>query len=324
MPVIVFGFIGGFFLPSAFGAEIPFEFVEDTTKLTDSTGSAWEDTTTMDIPSANFTTGRKYLIVASAFTYSSAGETMGIKLQHGTTDFPASIQELEYQFLDFGRNWLFFDVWTAVAGEKIQMQHKRVDGTGSLKLDNMMLFAMEISEELTENTDWFYDENFTKTDLSSTWSTTNNAKIEFTPSETQDYLIMALGWLNNTDTTNQQESRLRSTGTIGEEQPLTSQESEKSSDIHVQPLIRTFTLDSEANTFEQQSRVDSGTLPDRFYSKVFGLRLDAFNQHNFGWNETQSNVNVCVGWACVNSDDGIGFNVTASPEGNFYWLVQNQ
>ncbi len=286
--------------PNVLAAEIPHSFYVDTTEFTNAAASGWTNITNYRLDSSEFTADRKYLIIANNLVYTQTnGALHGIRVMHGTTDFPYSELSREHPANDFGELYSWFTVWTAVAGEDIYVQYNR--GANTFAIDSMTLFAMEISEELTENTDWFYDNtNDTKTDLSTTWSTTNNANVTFTPSGAGElWLIATTAWQNNTDTTNEHQSRINSVGTITETQPQKLKESEISTTNILLTLYRSFILNSESNSFAEQSGMDSGTLGDRWSSSIFALNLEQFETQAGNWTEAEQAPGTPAGWANV-------------------------
>ena len=268
-----------------------------------------------DIRSGNFTTGRDYLIIYSA-DHKSSSATNRLNWQAFTGDrdnylvgatslIDTDTFGIVYETM--GTNhWLkhtWFIVWTATAGDDVWFSGG-VNSGGSFNSDNMQIFAMEISEELTENTDWFYDTDDNTEALTTTWQTVDNAELSFTPDDDDsDWLIMAQSQIDVAGTSVNYESRITSTGTVAESFKYESSEGEDSNEFRSQHFARVYNLDNEAQTFKLESRTDTANSGNKIEQKLFALRLDAFNQHFSLFNTTGFTVttttNFAVGFAAI-------------------------
>ena len=282
-----------FVFPNVFGVEIGHSQTTVTTDVT-STGLTWINVTGAVIDSTEFTVGEDYLIMVSGenrFPWSV--EKLYVSLVHGNTNFTDSLdQSEEFSNPDF-YSYNYWTVWTAVAGEDVYLKWK-ADATALRHFDQIKLIAIHI-EELTENTDWFYDSDSSTTALTTSWSTSNNPEITFTPSETSDWLVMTSSYHFVDNLNENLETRINSTGTINELQPFASQEGEQVDEQRVKTLYRVFTLDSESNTFTQESRNAGGSSGTREAGQVFALNLERFVDNESIWNETSIDIcNTCT------------------------------
>ncbi|MBD3253413.1 hypothetical protein GF386_06780, partial [Candidatus Pacearchaeota archaeon] len=288
--------------------ELPHVFIEQTSAQTRTGVSSWGDISGAVIDSGNFTAGRKYLIVATAQIGMNDGAgDYGARLLHGSAAFTGSDHIFDPYYATSSYMYFWFTVWTAVEGEDVQLQHITLDSSDTVSTDQVTILAIELSEILTEDTDWFFDEDASSTGLSDSWSSSNNAEIQFTPnSNSEDWLILATGRIDQDSSSRNWETRINSAGTITSTQPEISIEGEDTTnDRYVHTLARVYTLNNEENTFTSQSRRDSGSGGTRTYSAIFALNLENFESHENYWNE-----------ASVDTDDNNDNFATATEIGS--------
>ncbi len=266
-------------------AEIAHAFAEQTSIQTHTGDTSWTDISGAAIASGSFTAGKKYLLICKAnFGGNSFSGSFGIKTLHGSTDFGTSVYQLEPAVISplIYYSYFWFTVWTAIASEGIKMQYQNVNNTGdTVHADQLTLCAINLSDDVTENTDWYFDETVTDTSLSTTWSTSNNGSVTFTPSGASNWLIMTASRIDVSSVSVQFESRINSSGDVTDTEPKVSQEGEDTTnDFLVFGLLRAFALTNQSNTFTEQSRVDSGSgAGPRKSSAIFALNLDKFDVH---------------------------------------------
>ncbi len=264
-------------------AEIAHAFAEQTTLQTHTGDTSWTDISGAAIASGSFTTGKKYLLICKAnLNGDNTAGNFGIKMLHGSTDFGTSENIIEVANTSQYQPYLWFTVWTAVASEGIKMQFATTTNTGvdTVRVDQITLFAMNLSDDLTEDTDWFFDETVADTTLSTTWSTTNNATKTFTPSGNSDWLVMTASRIDPDSAARNFESRINSSGDVTDTEPVCSQEGEDTAnDRFVFTLLRAFALTNQSNTFTEQGRIDVATGGPRKSSTIFLLNLEKFKDH---------------------------------------------
>ena len=240
------------------------------TNYTDISGAA--------IASGNFTAGRKYLIVITAQVGAVDGSNdVAIRTLHGSTPFVESQYDFETVEPNELTTYGWFTVWTAISSEAIKLQWKTIVGSNTVKGDNFTLFAMEISEELTEGADWHFDEVVTDTGLTTAWSTTNNATRTFTPSGSSDWLVLVRSRINHASANRQLETRIERAGEATSTTPFQSTEGEDTTlDRFCHILARPFACTAVSNTFTSASRNDGASSGTRISSAVFCLDLSRF------------------------------------------------
>ena len=272
-------------------AEIAHTAVEQLTEQTHTGDTLWTDIPGASIASGNFTVGKKYLLIAHCLKQYNESGLAGFKVLHGSTDFASS----DAQFPpDSGvaayYPYFWWTVWTAVSGEAVKMQFKVDDNARTVKARRITLFAMNLSDDLTEGTDWDFAENSTVTDLSTTWSTTNNAAITFTPgSAGDDWLVMTRTRIdaNVSFSSFNMEGRMDRGGEATSTEPKASEEREASTELKIFSLLRTFNLGASSNTFTEKSRESGATSFQRTHSGVFALNLAKFDVQANSWLETE-------------------------------------
>ena len=258
-------------------SEIPHTYVEQTTKQTHTGDTNWTDISGASISSGSFTTGRKYLLIFQAeITGSNTFSNFSVKSLHGSTDF-TSAMNLEVQSPDVYYPYTWFTVWTAIDSEGIKMQFKTDSSAQTVKADQISITSVEISEDLSENTDWFFATR-TASDTLSTSFTATNPSVTISTNGTDDWLIITVSQINPASNTVNYESRINLDGSTLT--PLHSQEGEDTTnDLQMHFLTRVYTPDNNSHTFTSDARVDSGTAGTREHSSIFALNLNKFDVH---------------------------------------------
>ncbi len=309
-------------------ADLPHNFTEFQGSQTHNSAT-WTVVTNQNITSGNFVVGRKYLIYATnKFEGRGLSEDLGTRILHGTTVFPESNIRIQSRGVsEEMHQYKFLAVWTAVSGEGISMEASRPSGSQANFVKEASIFTLEISEELTENTDWHFNENFTEQEATTSFSTTNNATITFTPpSAGDDWLIIGVQKHTGFSTVTSIETRMRRTGEATENGFIAAYEGESSGDTinHLNCMVKN--LGASSNTFEMQFRNTSGTQWDRGYGLVFAINLSKFTSHVIQHDESSfasNNTNFDI------SDDPVEIMTqdftpaTAGDVWSFFWSQNN-
>lgn len=273
----------------AHAAAINHTFVEVNTIQT-TTSTSFVDVPGVAIASGSFTAGKKYLLYLTAIVGNSGGNGTFTKLLHGTTDFAESLVGYETSTINkssFG----VFTVWTAVSGEGIKLQFKSNTATPSANIDHISLVAMNLSDDLTENTDWFYNEVATDSALSTTFL--DGGAVTFTPGTAgHDWLVLSYANIDPGDTTTQSISRINRSGEAASSLPQASYEVPFSDKFNGFQLARVFNLGAASNTFKEQSATSSGTAHVRLHSSIFVLNLNKFSNHAFAYTEADASLSA--------------------------------
>lgn len=110
---------------------------------------------------------------------------------HASTAFAESEQRYEIQFAGAEHMYSWWTVFTQPGTpETIKMQYRNVTSAGhTVYADEIQIIAINLSDDLTENTDWHYAADTTQT--AQTGSFVDRASITFTPSSgVNDWLIL--------------------------------------------------------------------------------------------------------------------------------------
>jgi len=248
----------------------------------------------------DFIDGHKYLIIATS-TWAGADNTVTyeINMQHGNatvgTIFDGSQSIVEPQHTSTGcdngdkmHKFWHWVIWNPVgveqAGEDIAINY--ISSGTEMTYDDVTMFVLEISEDLVEDEDWFYDSNTTDEPLDDVgWGTNSSATLSFTPSVTEvddDWLILGTALLEVDDIIDQFETRLNFENNTSLT-PYLSQEGEDPTGTFVQSFSRVFTLNNtQAHDFTVESRTDALSVGSnqRLFNGIFALNLDRFESHN--------------------------------------------
>ena len=260
-------------------------YVEQMTQQVATTISPY--TVAATLSSSQFVLGQKYLVVVNAlFSSNNAGVGGNIKTFHGNTIFNGSHVNRENTGSSvYHYTYTYFTVWTAVAGEDITLQfNTNVEAGNTTQMNQITIFAMEISEELQEGQDWYFNEIDESTDLANNvWTAYNNATLNITPQNSgDDWLVMTVAQLRDVGSGAsgaQALTRINHTGDVSETDPTLQLTTQDTNDIFVDCNIRAYTLTNSPNTFqEQSSQIFSGTA-HRSYSAAFALNLSKFKNH---------------------------------------------
>ena len=245
----------------------------------------------MSIASGSFTTGKKYLIVATAQTTAVAGcAAAEVKLRHGATDFGLSAQNINHCNVNVWATYGFMTVWTAVASEGIDMQVTSASSDG--KIDQAHIQVINLSDDLVENTDWFTATESANTALSATPG--DGCSITFTPgSAGKDWLVLVSDRISTgNQTTAAIISNLSRSGEASSSTPSWRVRS-SSGTLRLASLhARVFNLGASSNTFKEQAAMESGTSGARTGSTCFALNLSKFNAHGFAYTDADFNLNT--------------------------------
>ncbi len=262
-------------------AEIAFSFTS-VPSLKSHTGDAnWTDISDATIGDAIFTSGKSYLIYVNAQVGGSAtGAGFGIRTLHGTTAFGESVFSFDPGSTLVGlNNYGWFTVWEAVTDEGIKLQFTTQSSTETVQVDFCTIFSMNLTDDLTKDTDWHFNENASDHTMESTYGNENDATITFTPGTADDdWLVMSYCQINPQSANVNYFSALDRSGEATSTLPELSQEVESTSiDEMMLPIIRVFSLGAAENIFKAQAKHDTtGDKTDVEHGAVFALNLDMF------------------------------------------------
>ena len=277
-------------------AEIAHSFVSQPTRQEHTGDANFTDISGAAITSGNFTADDKYLIVVSAQAdLSEIGDQHRIQTLHGSTAFAESELVWDNGNSAIGRNnYMWFTVWTAVTDEGIKLQYKTDTSTFTVGADTITLFSMNLSNDLTENTDWHFAEDATDHTVAASYGDADDASVTFTPgTASEDWLVLSYSRLAPGDSTTNWYGAIDRSGEATSTLPEASQEREASGDRMLPTTFRVFELGAASNTFKSQCRHDgAGEIANRVHNSIFALNLDKFDVQSNSYTEGSAALSV--------------------------------
>jgi len=252
-------------------------FAEQTTNQTRTGATTFANVSGAVIASGDFVAGQKYLILVSCqSSLSVSSANFRLRVAHGGTAFADSEYSVQPNLANTRMPYLYFTVWTAVASEDITLQHATDVAGNTVSTDQAVLFAMRLDADLTENTDWFYNENTTSNPLGVTFE--DGASVAFTPAVASHlWLLLYRHQRTASAATSQGESWADLSGGTAANWGLWSVEGElTTSDIHFSSFARAISLPASAHTFKAQGRSETADVFTHLRSAVFALDLGKF------------------------------------------------
>jgi len=258
-------------------------FVEVNSEFT-TASNVYVDVTGAVISSGSFTVGKKYLLVITAQVVEDAGGYFFMQPRHGSTDFAESGQYFAPAGSGSGVNFRYtygwFTVWTAVSGEAIQLRMGVTSGNAIVNKVGML--AICLSDDVVENTDWFFAEATADASLSTTPS--DGASITFTPSGASDWLVLSLARIDYSATSVIVTSKMVRSGEASSSTPAEVLDASATDQEDTRFLARVFACTAASNTFKEQS-VSGSSSSTRVYSSIFALNLNKFAAHGFTYTD---------------------------------------
>ena len=275
----------------AYATSLGHTFVEQTTRQT-STSTTYTDISGANIASGNFTVGKKYLLVFTGqMDGSSTAQDNFVKAIHGSTDFEGSEFAFEPDDASLRTAYFWFTVWTAVSGEAVKLQFKG-EVSNTVGIDQITMVAIKLSDDLTENTDWFFNENTTNATIQSLYGDDNSTgSVTFTPNGTDDWLVLATSQLDPDSVSLEFQTRINAGGGVTDTGVEWIVEGEDSTnDLMVQTLAKVYTPTSTSTTFETETQRESADGGTKLYNSIFALNLNKLAVHAF--QATQAEINL--------------------------------
>jgi len=245
-----------------------------------------------DVTDFDFVVDEDYLLLVSAkFGGRSGVDQFILKLLHNNTIFQGSTMNYEVPQTnnscgadDDLFNYFWFTLYTPNATEATQDINFEINSLANnqMQIDDVTIQVIHLSDALTKDTDYFFNEVLTTETLATGFATPNNATISFTPTvNNNDWMILGSNQIDTGSATINYESRIFFNGTEIDF-PLMSEEGEDvSEELYVQTLSRFVTLTNSSQVIQMQSQIDeagAGTH-ERTYSSIFALNLDKFREH---------------------------------------------
>lgn len=243
------------------------------------------------ISAGSFTANKKYLILALGyFSSTSATDDLTIKLVHGTT--PTDFTDGSYliEGAGDGANAGIFASWLYVfdqpgTAEQVKIQFS-TPSAADATCHMSQIFALKLSDDFTENTDWFTNE--VTADYTHTTSFVDQANVTFTPNGTDEWLVLAHAVADIGIVTAQCEYQLDDS-VAGVLQPLYSVEGEATTELKPTLLVRAYTPSNASHNIAIQARDETvGNVTAS--SRIFILNLSKFRQHFVNYTEAEASL----------------------------------
>lgn len=251
-------------------AAIQHFYVENTGTPT-TASSTYADIASMSVSSGNFTAGKKYLLLVNAQFQEDNTGLYKIRLAHGGTGFANTETTMSVSSTSLDELICFFEVWTAVGGEDITVQHAVTSGNGNLRY--VTLTVINLSDDVVENTDWILNERSNDDALSTT--PVDGASVTFTPASAGTWLILTTGKYTAGDSTNRCISRQERSGEATSSDPSSQETPGSTNWIFPITNMRAYSLTNASNTFKEVSAA-SASIHTRVHSQLFALNLSKF------------------------------------------------
>jgi hypothetical protein len=268
-------------------AEIQYASATQTTQQTQ-TSATYGDVSGVSIAADTFAAGTRVLVLCTAMLSSGTGSTFRwARVVHGSTAFAESECIDHKSGADHYVPYQFFTVWTVVAGEALKLQFAS-NGSATAKIDQCFLFAMNLDDDLVENTDWFFNERSTNDALTST-TVVDGAYVSFTPEETDhDYLVLCYAQHDPADTSTQMISALYRNGVVS---GSIRHEGFNASQQFCALQSNVYTEGTSLVTFTEGSSASAAAAHNRLHSSIFVLDLTKFRS----WASAHASGDVALG-----------------------------
>lgn len=252
-----------------------------------STSTSFVDVTGASITSGNFVAGQKYLILATwQQTNTSSGVRSMGQVIHGSTTFEGSDNDFTSRTANEYITGAYSTVWTAVASEAVKLQFKCSSGT--VKVDQVQLFAMRLDADLTENTDWFFGESTTDETLNVAGTFEDGGSVTFTGAG-EDWLVLSMSQVDINAAGNVTSRINNSNGSTTT--PSAIQTDDNNTGVKGFNLSRVFAGLSGSSTIKEQSTSDE-TTSIRLYSNIFALKMNKFAARAGAYTDADANLSA--------------------------------
>lgn len=310
-------------------AEINNTWVEALTEDT-TTSATWSTVSGATITSFMSNTKKYFVFINCGMNATAGTDHFAFRVTHGGTVITSSDYRGEVRLSDATEGYYVYNYWTVITADgddDIDLEFSSPLAGDTVYARFVTMFAMNLSDDLIENTDWHYGEENTSVTLPSSY--TDKAKVTFTPATAGNDWAVFFQCRNNPGTTSDSVfSALRSAGTVTETTEFFEEEGkDTSTDRYVMAGMRVYeSLGAISQTFAYQ--VYHEDIPagagDYYNSQVFALDLSLFKNHSSYWNAANStawatspvyneevgtadisptvtgDVWILAGWSCIN------------------------
>jgi hypothetical protein len=248
--------------------------------------------TVLTLAAGSMVAGAKYLVLAQMNVGGgNVANQYGARLVHGGSDtvFLGSelITEAHGTVGDL-HHMTYMTVWTQPgSAEDIKLQVKTNNASNPVSWDTANIVVIRLDDDLTENTDyWFNEDDDSGAPTALTTTEAPFANVTFTPAA-EDYLVIGHIQIACNNVAISHRVRLNRDDT--DLAPLYLWEGETTNDNLTSMILRAYTLSASSQNIAIEAEDDgSGTQSDHVSSRLFILRLSAFEDHmSPSWNEAE-------------------------------------
>lgn len=279
--------------------------------------TTWVDVCQID--ASSFVAGKKYLILASAYLGNGDNASLvGARLVRGLTPtaFTDSTTGMETRATTQKTAYSYFTVFEQPGGGaeliKLQINNSATDTT-TLTLGQV--FALKLSDDFVESTDWHYTEvttDYTTTTAFSGTDSSEAASVTFTPNGTDNWLVLVNAAIVPGSTS--VPYRMSLFGSVETtDEPAMQTEGEDAADIRNHLLARTFTPTAVSHVYHPRFN-HTTTASTVNSSRTFALNLNKFRQNAFTYLVTEEQPATVPTWTTTRT-------LSPTPEVTGNWFI---
>ena len=277
--------------------------------------TAWVDVCT--IAAGSFTASKKYLILAIAHIRSdtsSANETR-VRLVHGGTPTLFTDANSAYEETSADQDTVvgWMEVWTQPGTAELVKLQVSSSSTSTHRVILGQIFALKLDDDLTLNTDYFYNE--VTGDYTTTVTPTAQASVTFTPNGTDSYLVIAQSAVDTVGITTEYYQSIYDS-VEGLDTPKIEVESEDATNEYRNYLLaRVFTPSAASHTFS--TRISGETAGDHIAlsSRIFVIRLNKFAAFGQAYTAAEDQPVAAASWETEQT-----LSVTPTVNGDWFYI----
>ncbi len=254
---------------------------DETTAVDTHTGDVnWTDITGASL--TGHTGSKKYLIIVNAlFGLDNVSNQAGFRVLHGSTVFDSSFANMEVNSTGGALNGFFW--WTVFtqpgSPEDIKCQFRTAGSTRTVSADEIRIHAINLTDDLTEGTDWSFAED-TSGPTQHTTTPVDRVSLVFTPVDAgDDWLILARNETIIDSLSVNAEMLLLEDGS----EAITQTSKEGESILENLVYSRLYVaegLSAAEHTFKVQTLDDATGTNDYDTAALFRLNLNKFESHS--------------------------------------------
>lgn len=275
-----------------------------------STSTTWVDTAT--IPAASFTANKEYLIVAIMALDGASNASTGKRLVHGTTPTAFTDADSTEEYTGSDARWtdVFLTRFTQPGTtEAVTLQFNRKAGTATITHMFSVIIAIKLSDDFTENTDFFWQE--LTTDNADAASFTNRAAVTLSANGSDRWLLIGqVCWDSNTTGV---EHHLRIQDSVGPTNYGDSNYLSKDvTDVYNMGYWVAFVPTNASHTFTLQTQSGTGTTV--LSSRIVAINLAKFAQSTSAYTAAGSTPATAPTWTTEET-------LSPTPDATGNWVI---